>query len=104
FPVDARLRQRAVLIVEAARYVGAQDAALDREVAEPEFLEDRIAHGWGSSDDARSQTALSRAVVQSVAGQWLQLAAMKVMSSSGSRLRAASSSRSVSAPSGRLPQ
>ena len=36
FPVDPRLRAGAVVVVEAAREVRAQDAVLDREIAEAE--------------------------------------------------------------------
>ena len=75
-PVDARLGERAVLVVEAAGDVGAEDAVLDREVAEPELLEDRVVlmAPVSAGPRHRCQTASSSAVVQLAAGQWLQLA------------------------------
>jgi hypothetical protein len=42
FPVDARLTAGAVVVVEAARNVRADDAVLDGEIAELEWLKDRV--------------------------------------------------------------
>ena len=42
FPVDARLIAGAVVVVEASRDVGADDAVLDGQIAERQWLEDRV--------------------------------------------------------------
>ena len=46
FPVDARLVPGPVVVVEAARDVGAEDAVLDGQVSERERFEDDVGHAY----------------------------------------------------------
>ncbi len=106
FPVDARLGERAVLVVEAAGDVRAEDAVLDRQVAEPELLEDRV-RSWRrlAGRRASSRPPRSSAVVQR--GGRAVAPARRHEGDVGvgvARSRAASSSNRVSAPAGRFPE
>ena len=79
-PVDAGLRERAVLVVELAGNVRPEDAVLDRQIAEPQRREDDVlGHGLAlvpSSASARSHTARNKAGTKAAAGHCAQFPAM----------------------------
>src|SRR5262249_6005241 len=108
FPVDAGLRQRAVLVVESARDVRAEDADLERKVAEAEWRETHIcAHGMTSAAGAalaRFQTARNKAGTKAAAGHWAQLPSMNSMSRAGMRSRAAPRPRTTRVPARTAPE
>src|SRR6266508_6250743 len=80
FPIDAGLSERTILVVEPARDVGAEDAVLDREVAEFERGEDDIfAHDTtlvSGAAIARFHTACNKADTKAAAGHCAQFPTM----------------------------
>src|SRR5262249_3784570 len=102
FPVDAGLGERAVLVVEAAGNVRAEDAVLDRQVAKLERSEDNVfGHDRASpasSATARSHTTPNSAGTKAAAGQCAQLPTMNSTSGPGVRSCAASSCSTTSVP------
>src|SRR5204863_27614 len=61
-PVDPRLGERAVLVVPAPRVAGAEDAVLDRQVAEFERREDDIVV-WDSAALAHDRSSAASAAI-----------------------------------------
>src|SRR5262249_23635036 len=99
FPIDAGLRERAILVVETARNVRPEDAILDREIAEFERGEDDVfTHDTTSAAGAaiaRCHTARSSAGTKAAAGHCAQFPTMNSRSRPGVRSRAASSSKTT---------
>src|SRR5262249_14243588 len=108
FPIDAGLRERAVLVIEPTRDVGAEDTVFDREVAESERGEDDVLiHDTASLAGmaiARFHTACNSAGTKAAAGHCAQFPSMNSTSRPAARSRAAPSSSATRVPARTAPQ
>src|SRR5262249_7928957 len=108
FPIDAGLRERAVLVIEPARDVGAEDTVFDREIAESEGGKDAVLiHAPASPAGkaiARFHTACNSAGTKAAAGHCAQCPCMNSTSRLAARSRAAPSSSTTRVPARTAPQ